>query len=80
MMETARLAMLAPSPEEEGRLCEDLRAITAFADALAGAPLPPPGPEIGAQSAAPLRPDEPGACLSYPLPRLPRRSAGEDAL
>lgn len=80
MMETARLAMLAPSPEEEGRLCEDLRSITAFADALAGAPLPSPGPEMGAQSAAPLRPDEPGACMSYPLPRLPLESSGEDAL
>lgn len=80
MMETARLAMLAPSPEEEERLCEDLRAITAFADALAGAPLPPRAPEAGGAIAAPLRPDEPGACLSYPLPKLPRRSAGEDAL
>lgn len=78
MMEPARLAMLAPSPEEENRL--DLRSITAFADALAGAPLPPIGPETGARSAAPLRPDEPGECLSYPLPRLPLQSAGEDAL
>ncbi len=78
MMETARLAMLAPSPEEEKRL--NLQSIAAFADALAGAPLPPAGPETGAQSAAPLRPDEPGACLRYPLPKLPLESAGEDAL
>lgn len=78
MMEPARLAMLAPSPEEEKRL--DLRSITAFADALAGAPLPPLCPEMGVRSAVPPRPDEPGECLVYPLPKLPLKSAGEDAL
>lgn len=80
MMETARLAMLAPSFEEEERLCEDLRAITAFADALAAAPLPPARPEAARPGAVSLRPDEPGACLAFSLPRLPRESTGEDAL
>lgn len=81
MMETAHLAMLAPSPKEEEQLLSDLRAIRAFADALAGAELPPAPPRRETKApAAPLRPDEPKPCMSYPLPILPRESTEEDEL